>query len=81
MSGRSDNLPTLFLGRQAVNQDFVHILLPVTDNCPSWISGRINESMWPDQVSNSGPLAHKSATTALRDQAYVFVSKTDKKVD
>ena len=28
----------------------VHILLAVTDDCPSWISGRENESMWPDQV-------------------------------
>ena len=38
MSGRSVNLTTLFLGRlrppkQLTN--FVHILSPVTDNCPS----------------------------------------------
>ena len=40
MSGRSVSLTTLFLGRLrpplgAVNQYFVHILSPVTDNCPS----------------------------------------------
>ena len=51
MSGLSVNLTKLFLGRigpsQVVSQYFVHILKlsPVTDNCPSWISGRRNESM------------------------------------
>ena len=53
MSGRSVNLTTtLFLGR--------HILSPVTDNCPSSVSGRSNDSMWPDRVSNPGPLAIES---------------------
>ena len=36
------------------------LLSPVTDNYPSWISGRGNESMWPDRVSNFGPLALES---------------------
>ena len=35
--------------------------------------------MWPDRVSNSGPLAHESDTTALRDLVDLSVSKTDKK--
>ena len=38
-----------------VNQYFVHILSPVTDNCPSWKSGRRNESVLPDRVSNPDP--------------------------
>ena len=65
MSGRSFNLTTLFQGY------FVHILSPVTDKFPSCISGRRNESMWPDRVSNPGPLAHESDAlpTALRDPA------------
>ena len=37
----------------------MHILSPVTDNYPVLTSGR-NESMWPDQVSNWGPLALES---------------------
>ena len=40
---QSVNLSTLFLDKppsQFVNQNLVHILSPVTDNCPSWISGR-----------------------------------------
>ena len=59
-------LATLFLGRLRPPY-FVHILSPVTDNCPSWISRR-NESMWPDRVSNPGPLTYQSGTlpTALR---------------
>ena len=72
MSGRSVNLSTLFPGRlRPVNQYFVHILSPVTDNCPSWISGRWNESMWPDRVSNPGPLTYESGalSTALRGPA------------
>ena len=37
MAGRSVHLTTLFLGKfeQAVNQYFVHILSPSTDNNPS----------------------------------------------
>ena len=61
MSGRSVNLPTLFLGRlrppKRLTSYFVCILSPETDNCPACISGRRNESMWPDWVSNPGPLA------------------------
>ena len=39
-AGRSVNLTTLFRGRlrppnRLINQYFVHILSPVTDNCPS----------------------------------------------
>ena len=70
MSGRSVKLTALFLGR--LNQYFVHILSPVTDNCPSWISGRRNESMWPDRVSNPGPLTYESGAlpTALRGPAF-----------
>ena len=70
MSGRSVNLTTLFPGRlrSAVNQYYVHILSMVTDNCPSGISGRRNESMWLDRISNPGPLALESDVlpTALR---------------
>ena len=75
MSGRSVNLTTLFLGRlrppKRFTQYFVHILSPVTDNCPSLISGRRNESMWPDRVSNPGPLIYESGAlpTALRGPA------------
>ena len=35
-------------------------LPPVTDNCPSLISGRRMESMWPDRVSNTGSLILES---------------------
>ena len=53
----------------------MHILSPVTDNCPSWISRRRNESMWSDQVSNPGPLTYKSGAlpTALRGPAVISV--------
>ena len=37
---------------------------PVTDNCPSRISGRRIESMWPDRESNPGPLTLESRTMA-----------------
>ena len=39
---RSVYLTTLLLGRLSSKQltSIVHILLPKTDNCPSWISGR-----------------------------------------
>ena len=50
----SVNLSILFLGkppRQLNYQYLVHILLPVTDNCPSWISGREKMALeiisWP----------------------------------
>ena len=56
----------VMLGR-SVNQTFhgkaltfMHILSPVTDNCPSLVNGRREKSMWPDWVSNSGPLALES---------------------
>ena len=57
MSGRSVNLITLFLGKIRPPKYLMHIVSPVTDNCPSRISGRRNESRpWPDRVSNPGPL-------------------------
>ena len=65
MSGRSVNLTTLFLGRLRPPRRFVHILLPVTDNCPSWKSGRRNESMLPDLVSNPGPLTYESGALPI----------------
>ena len=40
---RSVTLTTLILGK-TVYQYLVHILLPVTDNCSSWISGRGREN-------------------------------------
>ena len=51
----------------------MHILSPVTDNCPSWVSGRRNESMWPDRVSSPGPLAHESDAlpTVLRGPVWI----------
>ena len=51
------------------------MLSPVTDNCSSWISGRRNESMWPDRVSNPGPLTYESGAlpTALRGRALLVV--------
>ena len=51
----------------------MHILSPVTDNCPSWKSGRRNESMLPDRVSNPGPLTYESGALpiALRGPAHV----------
>ena len=46
----------------------MHILSPVTDNFFSWISGRRNESKWPDPVSNPGSLTFESKAlpTTLR---------------
>ena len=46
----------------------MHILSPVTDNCPSRISGEENESKWPGRVSNPGPLVLESEAlpTAVR---------------
>ena len=38
----------------------MHILSPVTDNCPSWKSGTRNESMLPDRVLNPGPPTYES---------------------
>ena len=67
----------VMLGR-SVNQTshgkaltFMYILSPVTDNCPSLVNGRREKSMWPDWVSNSGPLALESDAqpTALRGPA------------
>ena len=51
----------------------MHILSPVTDNCPSWKSGRRNESVLPDRVSNPGPLTYESGALpiALRGPASV----------
>ena len=75
MSGRSVNLTTLFLGRlrppKRLTSTSVHIFLPVADNCPSWISRRKNKSLWPDWVSNPGPLALESDAllTALHGSA------------
>ena len=64
MSGRSVNLATLFLGRLRppkwlTSTSSTHFR-PVTDTCPSCISGRRKESMWLDWVSNLGPLAPES---------------------
>ena len=52
----------------------MHILSPVTDNCSSKISGRRNESTWPDQVLNPGPLTYESGAlpTALCGPAVVL---------
>ena len=44
----------------------MHILSPVTDNCPSWKSGRRNESMLPVRVSNPWPLTYESGALQLR---------------
>ena len=60
MLGRSVNLAIQLLSSlrpsKAVNHYFVHILAPETGKCPFRISGRRNESMWPDRVSNPGHL-------------------------
>ena len=71
MLGRAVNLTKLFLGR--LRPPNVHILSPVTDSCPSRISGRKNETVWPDRISNPGPLALESDAlpTALRGPANV----------
>ena len=56
MSGRSVNLTTLFLGRRRPPKRLtVHILSPVTDNCPSWKSERRNESMLPTGYRTQDP--------------------------
>ena len=49
----------------------MHIRSPVTDNCPSCKSGRRNESMLPDRVSNPGLLTYESGALpiALRGPA------------
>ena len=57
MSRWSVNLTTLFLGRlrpKRFNQYLVHILLPVTDNCPTWISSW--ERMAVEMISS--PISH-----------------------
>ena len=63
MSGRSVNLSTLFLGR----------LRPKRLTSTSFLNQRKerNESIWPDVVSNPGPLALESDAlpTALRGPA------------
>ena len=55
------------LNQSPVNQYLVHILLPVTDNCPTWIRGRerrrveidfltnLYEKMWRDGGINLWP--------------------------
>ena len=43
----------------------MHILSPVTNNCPSWKSGRRNESILPDRVSNPGPLTYESGALPI----------------
>ena len=68
MSGRSVNLTTLFLGRLRPPKRLTSTsctLSPVTDNCPSLKSGRRNESMLPDQVSNPGPLTYESGALPI----------------
>ena len=42
-------LTILLLGRLSPSTSIVHILLPETDNCPSWISGR--ERMTTENIS------------------------------
>ena len=78
MSGRSYNLITLFLGTLRP-QFLMHILSPVTDNRPSRISGRKNESLWPDRISSPGPLAREFdllptalCSPATRNQFYMY---------
>ena len=61
MSGRSVNLTTLFLGR-----------LRPPKGLTSTISGRRNESMWPDRVSNPGPLALESDALPTMHAAGLF---------
>ena len=60
------------LGNFGRGQYLVPILSPVTDNCPSWISGRmrmvveffswpnLDERMWPDRGWNQRPLDSQS---------------------
>ena len=61
MSGLSVNLPTLFLGRLRPPKRLTSTLCTyfrqklTTALLES--AGRRNESMWPDWVSNPGPLA------------------------
>ena len=49
-------LHTIYLGKLCPHQYFVHTLSPVTDNCPSWISGRgrLTEEMisWSTSAKN-----------------------------
>ena len=70
MSGWSVNLTTLFLGGLRPPKRLTSTP-PVTDNCPSWISGRRNESMLPERVSNQGHLTYESGAlpTAQRGSA------------
>ena len=64
----------VFTTNHHLNQYFVHILSPVTDSCPSSISGRRTGSMWPDRVSNSGAQTYESGAlpTALRGLGYIW---------
>ena len=57
-----------------VNQYFVHILSPVTANCPFWISGRRNEGMrywtWERKYAVLNPALESDALpTSLRGLA------------
>ena len=79
LSHKTDQLRfvvVLLLYVHGKHQYFVHILSPVADNCPSCINGRRNESIWPDWVSNPGPLTHESdaLATALRSRHHLFQS-------
>ena len=75
MLGWSVNLTKLFLDRhrlpERLTSNSCTYLSPIIDDCPSCISGRGNESMWTDRVSNPGPLALDSDAlrTALRGPA------------
>ena len=89
MSGLSVNLTTLFLDRLRPPKRltstvfFLYTLSPVTDNCPSSVSRRRKESIWPDRVSSPGPLALESdlQPTALRVPALIQQMHTVRCID
>ena len=82
MSGRSVNLTTLFLGRLRPPKRLTSTLctcfrqLLTTALLES--SGKRHESVWPDRVSNPGPLAHESDAllTGLRGPACTLYGQT-----
>ena len=71
MSRLSVNLPTLFLGRLRPPKRLTSTLCAYFCQCPSWIRGRRNQSMWRDWVLNLGPLVLESdAGWGLRSYTY-----------
>ena len=75
MSGPSVNLITLFLGRLRPPKRLTSTLCTYfCQQLPFLNQRKDDQSMWPDRVSNPGPLTYESGalSTVLRGQANFF---------